>query len=593
MIQDQNKIRKKGVSYLLPGHNIVNSDIWVMDETYFNKDIVLMLVIALKTTTILGACIRVNTQEEAITIAFIEAIEIQQLFQKLIDDGNNTPKIIHFDQKKEYQESKLLQFLNEKQIKISIAGKHENQVAESINHQIKAQVIDVIFEKYHQDKQFAVFKSICPQKIKKLSLSQKRVNREFRDFLFHSDFFRNKVNITEVVEEAIQKFNAKKSQVSETPFDRKTLNQLNNLIEPPTQIVQAKKGSVDAMVIQTINDSSYKEAASKITQILEKETDPQQAICEINDLFITTEEFKPQAQHEMMKAFVFIASQNQYQINQTKELSQTISQLVNRNNELLNLVTELTEQKRRDEIIAQKKEEARLKRQNRKLRPKTQPFTLEMYETLIQTIKGKGFLKARLRSAFTLLAITGLRFRELNLLKMKQVQNLFIDHFCPINRKKRGAANLKAFLRESGVQMLKQRSDDFQTLLLSKFQRLEDEAMVWDSYVFSSEKDPNKPLTRTFFNEMLNQALKSVVPESSQHAFSTHSFRHNFITELWKDTGDIEFVRQFMGHASIQSTQAYIQEITDAHKIKTILEADIKKKIKLLQKEKEKERPKA
>ena len=34
---------------------------------------------------------------------------------------------------------------------------------------------------------------------------------------------------------------------------------------------------------------------------------------------------------------------------------------------------------------------------------------------------------------------------------------------------------------------------------------------------------------------------------------TSHGFRIGFITKLWRDTGDIEFVRQAIGHAKIQN----------------------------------------
>lgn len=36
-----------------------------------------------------------------------------------------------------------------------------------------------------------------------------------------------------------------------------------------------------------------------------------------------------------------------------------------------------------------------------------------------------------------------------------------------------------------------------------------------------------------------------------------------YITKLWKDTSDIEFVRQSIGHLKIETTSKYIQELTE------------------------------
>lgn len=49
-MKDKNKERAKGFSFVTK--NIVNADISVMDETYFNQQIALFIVIGLKTIVI-------------------------------------------------------------------------------------------------------------------------------------------------------------------------------------------------------------------------------------------------------------------------------------------------------------------------------------------------------------------------------------------------------------------------------------------------------------------------------------------------------------------------------------------------------------
>lgn len=44
---------------------------------------------------------------------------------------------------------------------------------------------------------------------------------------------------------------------------------------------------------------------------------------------------------------------------------------------------------------------------------------------------------------------------------------------------------------------------------------------------------------------------------------TSHSFRIGYISQLWKDTKDIEFVRQTIGHRSLNSTSSYVNQITD------------------------------
>ena len=48
-----------------------------------------------------------------------------------------------------------------------------------------------------------------------------------------------------------------------------------------------------------------------------------------------------------------------------------------------------------------------------------------------------------------------------------------------------------------------------------------------------------------------------------QPVITSHSFRIGYISKLWKDTKDIEFVRQTIGHRSLNSTSGYVSNMTD------------------------------
>ena len=50
---------------------------------------------------------------------------------------------------------------------------------------------------------------------------------------------------------------------------------------------------------------------------------------------------------------------------------------------------------------------------------------------------------------------------------------------------------------------------------------------------------------------------------TDQPNLKSHSFRTGFITQLWKDTNDIEFVRQVIGHAKLDTTSSYIQGLSE------------------------------
>ena len=48
-----------------------------------------------------------------------------------------------------------------------------------------------------------------------------------------------------------------------------------------------------------------------------------------------------------------------------------------------------------------------------------------------------------------------------------------------------------------------------------------------------------------------------------QPNLKSHSFRTGFTTQLWKDTNDIEFVRQVIGHSKLDTTSYYVQSLSE------------------------------
>ena len=43
----------------------------------------------------------------------------------------------------------------------------------------------------------------------------------------------------------------------------------------------------------------------------------------------------------------------------------------------------------------------------------------------------------------------------------------------------------------------------------------------------------------------------------------SHSFHIGYITQLWKDSKDIEFVKQTIGHKNLDSISAYVNKLSD------------------------------
>ena len=71
-------------------------------------------------------------------------------------------------------------------------------------------------------------------------------------------------------------------------------------------------------------------------------------------------------------------------------------------------------------------------------------------------------------------------------------------------------------------------------------------------------------LSRETITKDVNRVMRSVsnqFPEKPN--ITSHSFRVGYITQLWKDTKDIEFVKQTIGHRIMNTTSSYVGILSD------------------------------
>ena len=60
----------------------------------------------------------------------------------------------------------------------------------------------------------------------------------------------------------------------------------------------------------------------------------------------------------------------------------------------------------------------------------------------------------------------------------------------------------------------------------------------------------------------------------SKPNITSHSFRIGYISQLWKDTKDIEFVKQSIGHRRIDTTSSYVEKLSDQERQERISQID-------------------
>ena len=238
--------------------------------------------------------------------------------------------------------------------------------------------------------------------------------------------------------------------------------------------------------------------------------------------------------NDLQRGFIGLALRNE-KLNQKLEIA----------------VSELNGMKKEREEKAARRE----KWAKRKRLPKRDPINSEIYKLLIQESEGPTYIATRTRIAICLLTVTGIRIGELLSLNVGQLETLLNEGWISIDRLKRGPANHKAFLTSEGRKLVKARKRDFEFLFLMKNK---------DSYVFTSDRKPNQKLRRETITMDVNKVTHSVsklLP--SKPNITSHSFRIGYISQLWKDSKDIEFVRQTIGHRNLNSTSGYVSEMGD------------------------------
>ena len=238
--------------------------------------------------------------------------------------------------------------------------------------------------------------------------------------------------------------------------------------------------------------------------------------------------------NDLQRGFIGLALRNE-KLNQKLEIA----------------VSELNAMKKKREEKATRRE----KWAKRKRLPKRDPINSEIYKLLIQESEGPTYIATRTRIAICLLTVTGIRIGELLSLKVGQLETLLNEGWISIDRLKRGPANHKAFLTLEGKKLVKARKRDFEFLFLMKDK---------DSYIFTSDRKPNQKLRRERITMDVNKVTHSVsklLPSNPN--ITSHSFRIGYISQLWKDTKDIEFVRQTIGHRSLNATSGYVAQMGD------------------------------
>ena len=252
------------------------------------------------------------------------------------------------------------------------------------------------------------------------------------------------------------------------------------------------------------------------------------------------------------RGFIGIALRNEELLQSNDQLKQQLD----------DVIKELNTMKQENEEKVARKEAWT----NRKRLPKRDPMTAEIYTELMRAAEGPTYIQLRTRITLCILAVTGIRINELLPLKVSQLETLFKENWIAIDRSKRGPSNHKAFLTKEGKKIIQDRKKDFQLIFLMKEP---------DAYVFSPETNHFKKLRREVITTDVNKVMHKVSEIfPGQPNITSHSFRVGYITQLWKDSKDIEFVKQTIGHQKLDTTSTYVNKLSDQERRERISQLD-------------------
>lgn len=541
--------KKKGQDIVLKVNKLQNryvtdGNIWTVDETFFSEKISLFLVINLKTRAILGYVLG----HQPVTDYYVA-----ELYKKILDNYHvdQNPLIIHSDLKAEYTGPEVKKVFVKENIEISSAtgDRHQNQVSETINDKIKALLVLELFIK--DTRTLRALIKTQPATFKGKTQVSKSRSSAYRKWIFSSAFFH--LNAFAAIQNAIQTYN---KQEFTSGISREHAEFYNTKIKGKTMANLHLVSSKDELAnqVKKTNIEEFKLVEQKLAKILSQDSGVSDKLISIENLLL---EGQNSTQEMLRFGFTGLAKQNSQLLADNEKLS---DQLIDLQNKFEIIVEELALVKKdREYKVALKKARAKRKRL-----PKRQPITSDIYQLLIENVEGKAYKPARLRIAFCLLAVTGVRVSELLPLKVSQLETLLKSHWIAINRSKRGPSSHKAFLTNEGKRIVQKRRQDFELIFLMKEP---------DSYIFTPDYNHNQMLRRESITKSVNKVMRQISKQlPNEPNMTSHSFRSGYITQLWKDTSDIEFVRQAIGHIKVESTSAYVESLPEEERQKRMLQ---------------------
>jgi integrase len=169
------------------------------------------------------------------------------------------------------------------------------------------------------------------------------------------------------------------------------------------------------------------------------------------------------------------------------------------------------------------------------------PFTPRQIEMLKEFLGNAG--KVKELALFSLGIDSMLRCSDLLKLKVEDVSDFKGKIKSTIQlRQKKTSQGHQVRIGKSTIKALEN--------LIKKEKKFEDD------YLFTTERYPRKAMGRVYYSGLIKEWCKYL--HLDPRDYSTHSIRRTRASIVYKQTGNIEAVRQLLGQKSVTSTSAYL-----------------------------------
>lgn len=493
-------------------HTATNNTIWCIDATYVSSGNLLLLV-DLASRLILGHIYLHGHKSNEFQAEHVCLLIQKCYFQRKINEQDPINLTVHSDQGKQFLSEQFEEFCEAHKITKSITARPRgNQVIESINASIKNNIRLRVDPSAHGFKHGSF-----ADPLRKLSkMSEQEINN--------------------AIEFAIAEHNGKTSYYNKqfSPNEMDTALTIQKQIQKPEVLYALNDDSEQAKQINFYKENVVLAHGQTWADFFAKWRVTQK------EQFEQTQRRLDKAEHERAKLLSKIDLQYELLKNQEEQIQKLIDELNSR--------LELERQR----------ELRKIKRKQAKKMPPRDTINPKEFQSLIQSIQLSSPKYARIKVAFTLLYLTGLRVTNLLTFNVQNIVQLQQDQSTLIHLIKRGGMT-KIAIPNDAKTWLKQIQPDISLLIKGKGPQ---------DALFTNNK--GQIISRSNFNKDLNKILKDLSIKSGKRLY-THSFRVTMITELLQ-SHPIQQVKKLIGHKDIRTTEVYDRKFMSERELRKALQ---------------------